>query len=242
VNILRDLLKSNKVLVIGHRGAFYDAPENTMLSFRKAVELGADMIELDVRMCKSGEIVVIHDADVRRTSDGEGLVRDLTLNELKKLDFGEGEKIPTLEEVLEFAKRKVYLNIELKEPDIVEKVVKLVEKYDMVNHVVVSSFYHNALLEVKEINPDILTAPLFMHRPVSATSLVRETKSNGLHPFIEFVDEGVVKEAKRNGYFVNVWTVDYPEDMEKLINMGVTGIITNDVSTARQIVNKLKRQ
>ncbi len=239
MSTLKDLLESNRVLVIGHRGAFYEAPENTMLSFRKAVELGADMIEFDVRMCKSGEIVVIHDADVRRTSDGEGFVREMTLEELRKLDFGEGERIPTLEEVLKFAKDRVYVNIEIKEPDIVEKVVKLVEKHDMVESVIISSFYHHALLKVKEVNPAILTAPLFMHRPVSAKSLANESKSNGLHPFLEFIDDEMIKEAKSESLFVNVWTVDDPEDMRKFVNMGVSGIITNDVSTARKIVDEL---
>ncbi|MGQ4891629.1 MAG: glycerophosphodiester phosphodiesterase [Candidatus Njordarchaeia archaeon] len=232
-------LRDQKPFIIGHRGAFSEAPENTMLSFEKAVELGADMIEFDVRMCKSGEIVVIHDAEVDRTSDGSGLVREMTLEELKQLDFGEGEKIPTLEEVLKFAKNKIALNIELKEPDIVDKVVALVESYDMVDDVIISSFYHNALVKVKELNPAITTAPLFMHRPVSVANLANITNSEGLHPWFEYVDKKFVEEAHKRNLFVNPWTVDDEETMRKMIEVGVDGIITNDIETLAEIISQI---
>lgn len=231
-------LREQKPLIIGHRGAFSEAPENTMLSFKTAVELGADMIEFDVRKCKSGEIVVIHDAEVDRTSDGSGFVREMTLDELKKLDFGDGEKIPTLEEVLKFAKNNIFLNIEIKEPDIVDKVVGQIETYDMVDEVIISSFYHNALVKAKELNPGITTAPLFMHRPVSIANLASITQSEGLHPWFEYADKSFVNEAHKKNIFVNVWTVDDEETMRKMVKIGVDGIITNDIETLVEVLNK----
>jgi len=236
---IRELIQAKKPIVIGHRGAFSEAPENTMLSFKTAVELGADMIELDVRMCRTGEIVVIHDAEVDRTSNGTGLVREMTLEELKELDFGEGEKIPTLGEVLEFAKDRIPVNIEIKEQDIVEKVVRLVERYGMVNQVIISSFFHNALLEVKKLNPSIITAPLFMHKPVNSANLAIETRSEGLHPYYEVIDEELIQQAHENNFFVNAWTVDYEEVVEKLIKMGIDGVITNDIEMVKDVIENL---
>ena len=237
---IREILKTKeKPLIIGHRGAFSEAPENTMLSFNTAYELGADMIEFDVRMCKSGEIVVIHDAEVDRTSNGEGKVGEMTLEELRKLDFGDGEKIPTLEDVLDFAKNRIFLNIELKEEDIVEKVVKLIEKYKMERQVIISSFYHGALLEVKKIKPGIITAPLFMHKPIDPGNLAIEAKSEALHPYFEYVDKEFVEKAKGSGIYLNVWTVDFPEEIERLAKLGVDGIITNDIEMAKEVLENL---
>src|SRR3990172_151413 len=105
---------SHKILRVGHRGAGGYAPENTLASFRKALELKVDMFELDVRLCRSGEVVVLHDETVDRTTDGSGAAGDLSFSQLKKLEAGRGEKIPTLEEVLELAAGKCGVNIELK--------------------------------------------------------------------------------------------------------------------------------
>ncbi len=201
--------------------------------------MGADAIELDVRMCKTGEIVVIHDAEVDRTSNGSGSVRELSLDELKRLDFGEGEKIPTLEEVLDFAKNRILVNIEIKEQGLAHRVLDIVEKMDMVNEVLISSFLHDELVAVKNINPKILTAPLIMHRPVSVKKLVEETKAEGVHPWYEYIDKRMIEEAKSNNIFINAWTVDFEDDMKKLLNMGINGIITNDVETLRDLVEKL---
>ncbi|MEM3426627.1 MAG: glycerophosphodiester phosphodiesterase family protein, partial [Thermoproteota archaeon] len=102
----------SSVLKIGHRGARFYEPENTLRSFRKALELGVDAVELDVRRTRDGELVVIHDAEVDRTTNGKGLVRELTLEEIRRLDAGKGEKIPTLEEALDFLDGRVKILIE----------------------------------------------------------------------------------------------------------------------------------
>ncbi len=117
------------MLKIGHRGAMGYAPENTLGSFAKALELGVDGIELDVHVCKSGEVVVIHDERVDRTTNGKGQVKEMTLKELKELDAGKGERIPTLEEVLDFVDRRAFIDIELKAEGIGNSVADIVRKY-----------------------------------------------------------------------------------------------------------------
>jgi glycerophosphoryl diester phosphodiesterase len=132
------------MLRIGHRGAKAYAPENTLASFRKALEIGVDAVELDVRKTKDNELVVIHDADVKRTTDGEGLVSDLTLKEIKGFSSGDGEKIPTLQEALNFLDKKVKVLIELKEVGIEEPVLSLVQKLGLEKNVVIVSFLEEA--------------------------------------------------------------------------------------------------
>ena len=216
-----------KPLCIAHRGAFVEAPENTLKSFKMAIEMGADMIELDVHLTKDRRVVVIHDDTIDRTSNGSGAVKDYTLEELKKFDFGEGEKIPTLEEVFELTKGKVLVNVEIKEMNMAKEVVEIIERYNMADKVLVSSFLHPVLLEVKRLNPTIKTGILFTCRPVSITNMARDARAEFVHPYYETLDKQLIDEAHKNGLEVNVWTVDDPDEMQKLIEWGVDGIITD---------------
>ncbi|HHW48137.1 MAG TPA: glycerophosphodiester phosphodiesterase, partial [Clostridiaceae bacterium] len=165
----------SKPVVIAHRGAPKHAPENTIAAFRKALELGAEGIELDVHLSADGHLVVIHDEKVDRTSDGKGLVKEKTLEELKALDFGswfskefKGETIPTLDEVLELLKSWTgIINIEIKGgsvfyPNIEEKVVRKIEKLKIEEKIIISSFNHYSLVEIKKLNPKIKTGILYV--------------------------------------------------------------------------------
>jgi len=232
-------MNRKKPWVVAHRGASKIAPENTLKSFKKAIELGADMIELDVRATKDREIVVIHDADISRTSNGKGFVRMYTLEELRRYDFGEGEKIPTLTDVLELARDKILVNIELKEPDIVKEVVEIIKKTEMVDQVMVSSFIHPALLMVKKLDPKIKTAVLFGCYPVNLVGLATEALANFINPYFEAVDENMVKIAHGAGLEVMPWTVDDENHMRRLIKLGVDAIITNDVEKLLHIRKEL---
>ena len=139
---------------IGHRGAAGHAPENTQASFRKAIELGCDMTELDVHVCASGDVVVIHDETLDRTTNGKGNVSDHTLTELKQLDAGKGEQIPLLQEVLELLKDRIMLNIELKGLGTAEPVYKIVKKTGWSNQdLTVTSFNRDMLTEYKKPRP-----------------------------------------------------------------------------------------
>ena len=148
------------MLKIGHRGAMGHEPENTLCSFQKALELGVDMIELDVYVLKTGELVVIHDDKVDRTTNGHGYVIDKSFKEIRSLDAGQGEKIPTLNEVFGLVDKKVPINVELKGEGTAIPVAKLIEQY--INdkgwteeHFLVSSFDHPELKKFKELKPNI---------------------------------------------------------------------------------------
>ena len=148
------------IIKVGHRGAMGYEPENTLRSFKKALELGVDMIEFDVYVCKSGELVVIQDDTLERTTNGKGLVIEKTLAELKELDAGKEEKIPTLEEIMDLADKKVKINIELKGDNTAKPVLNMIEKYVdekgwKYDDFLVSSFNHNELKKFKELNPKI---------------------------------------------------------------------------------------
>ena len=148
------------MLRIGHRGARAYAPENTLASFKKAMEIGVDAVELDVRKTKDNQLVVIHDADVKRTTNSEGLVSELTLKEIKSFS-ADGEKIPTLDETLDFLDKKVKVFIELKETGIEEQTLSIVHAKGLEKNVVIISFLEEALKKVRESDKDIETGLIY---------------------------------------------------------------------------------
>jgi glycerophosphoryl diester phosphodiesterase len=145
------------MLLIGHRGARAYAPENTLTSFRKAIELDANAVELDVRKTKDGKLVVIHDADVKRTTNGKGLVSELTLRQIKDLSIEGSEKIPTLEEVLDFLDKKVQVLIELKEAGYEKQVFEILHAKGLEKTVILTSFLEEALQKVRELDSNLAT-------------------------------------------------------------------------------------
>jgi glycerophosphoryl diester phosphodiesterase len=229
-------------LNFGHRGAPKAAPENTLASFQKAREMGADGVELDVMLCADGEVVAMHDFVVERTTDGHGRVRDLTLAQLKALDAGAwfgpqfaGERVPTLREVAAWAADHMLLNIELKSVSIradglEEKVIAIVREYGLEHRVVLSSFNPLALRRVKKIAPTLHTGLLYAgHLPIYLRRawLRPLVRPNALHPQYEMVTDAYLWWARRKGYRVNVWTPDQTLDMQRLIDQKMDMIITN---------------
>ncbi len=162
--------KPSNILNIAHRGASAYEPENTLRAFKRAIELNADMVEVDVRLSKDGYLMVIHDETVDRTTNGSGYVNMMTLKELKSLDAGNGEKIPTLEEVIDLVKGRCQLLIDVKDPPPIEKkIVNLIECTGMESDTVIIAYSYPDSLEekrIKEINPKIRTAALFNEAPV----------------------------------------------------------------------------
>jgi glycerophosphoryl diester phosphodiesterase len=216
-----------KLFVIAHRGASAFEPENTLRAVRRALDLGADMVEVDVRESRDGYIVVIHDATVDRTTDGRGCVKDMSLRELRMLDAGMGERIPTLEEVAKMVKGKAKLVVEVKVPGIEGKVVRLVEESSMENEALVTSFYHPVLRRVKSLNNNVRTGVIIASRPVKPVQLALDAESNALFPKHVYVDREMVLEAHENGLPVYPWTVDTVEELKRLIEMQVDGVVTN---------------
>lgn len=228
-------------LIIAHRGASAYAPENTMASFIKALEMNADGIELDVHMTKDKALVVCHDEKVDRTTDGEGFVKDFTLEEIKSLDagswFGEefkGQRIPELREVLELIKdTDIMLNIELKNAPIIyagieKKTIDMISEYKMEDRVIISSFNHYSLIEVKRINSRIKTGVLYIAGLVEPWIYAKRLNADALHPiFYNLLVPDFVKGCFENGIMINPFTVDDEMYIAALVNLKINGIITN---------------
>lgn len=213
-------------LLISHRGASHYEPENTLRSFRKALDMGSSVIEFDVRKSLDGHLVVIHDRTVDRTTDGKGTVSGKTLGELQSLDAGLGEKIPTLEEVLENFVGRCGLVVELKEKGTEEKTVSLIKEYGATKDVAVVSFREDCLRAVSELDHSIPTGLI----TVFGFGCVKKALSLGCSIVAtnhRFMTRRLVSEARRNGLFVCCWTVNDPRRGEKLAGIGLHGVITN---------------
>jgi glycerophosphoryl diester phosphodiesterase len=214
------------MLRIGHRGARAYEPENTIRSFKKAIEIGVDAVELDVRKTKDGQLVVMHDADVKRTTDGEGLVSELTLKEIKGFSAEKGEKIPTLKEALDFLDKKVKVIIELKETGVEDEVLALVKANRLEKNVIVTSFLEDALQKVRELDKDIATGLIYAkHKNPLKTAL--ELKAQYLVALYRFTHTANVQKAHENGLKVIVWTINTPEEVAAYIQKGVDGIASD---------------
>lgn len=228
------------VINYAHRGASGYYPENTMLAFEKAVELGCDGIETDVQMTSDGELVLIHDEMVNRTTNGSGFVKDYNLKELRKLNAGKWFdskykhiKIPTAEELIILAEEKnIIINFEIKTgivmyPNIEEKLISLIMKHNIQNRVILSSFNHYSMVNCKQIAKDIKTGLLYMEGLYKPEVYCKLVGADALHPFFYAVNSDMVKAAKIEGFQINPFTVNEELYMMNLILAGVDGIITN---------------
>jgi len=234
-------LKSKKnPYILGHRGASGYAPENTLEAFKMALDMGADGIELDVQITKDGQLVVIHDEQIDRTSNGKGLVRDYTLDELRKFNFNnhmdnyEFCQIPTFEEVLQlFCGKDRYINAELKTgifeyPGIEKQVIEMVHKYNMQDYVFYSSFNFDTMERCRQIDAECYIGLLYDNHPFKALKKAIELKANALHPHYCFVCHPVyMLRAKIHGIEVNSWTINKSLIMRWTKLNGVKTIITN---------------
>lgn len=216
------------VLRIGHRGAAGHEPENTLLSLNKAVGLGCDMTEIDVHVCASDEVVVIHDDLVDRTTDGTGIVSKLSLDELKALDAGKGENISTLNEVLSSLKGRISLNIELKGEGTPEPVFGTVEGSGWApDELVFTSFDWKMLEEYRELDPGARLGPLAHVNIFHAARFASKLDAYCVNPLHHLCSRSFIGKAHKRGLKVYPWTVNEPGDIEKMKNFGVDGIISD---------------
>jgi len=226
------------MLIIGHRGACGYEPENTLKSFQCAIDMGVDMIELDVYVCKTGELVVHHNDDVDRTTNGRGNIADMTFQQLRELKIRElnidtTEKIPTLSEVIECVGRRMPINIELKGPGTARPIAQLIKKYLeygwQKQDFVVSSFEHEKIREFKELLPDIKIGALFLdwNRCLDIVAVATEHKA----AFIGLATKGITKKfiqkIHQAGFPVFVWTVNDKKSADSMRALGVDGIFSN---------------
>ncbi len=219
-------ISKQRFIKIAHRGASAYEPENTLRSFRRAIEMKADMIEFDVRLSRDGHLVIVHDERVERTTNGDGLVKEKTLNELRRLDAGKGERVPTLEEVINFARGKTGFVIELKEPGTEEGVISLVKEDGIIGDVFIVSFHRDLIKSVKDLGPRIRTG-LILYSSPDPIRLAKECLADAVAPFHDFVVKDLVQEAHNSNLILITWTVDSREEAERLKDMGVDGIVTN---------------
>jgi glycerophosphoryl diester phosphodiesterase len=186
----------------------------------------ADMIEFDVRLSRDGHLVVMHDEEVDRTTNGHGFVKEKTLSELKKLDAGMGEDIPTLEEVIALSKGRVGLVIELKEPRTEEGVLRLIKENNLLEEIFIVSFNQDLIKRVKELEPRIKTGLILLSYP-DPVRLAKGCFADAVAPFHEFVTLELIEKAHKNNLSIIAWTVDNREKAEELKNQGIDGIVTN---------------
>ena len=226
-------------LIYAHRGASAYAPENTLEAYRMAVEMGAEGIELDVHLSKDGEIVVIHDSSVDRTTNGSGRVPDFPLQELKELDASngmeayKGVKIPTLREVYELLQPfGTLVNVEIKSdesfyPGIEEKLLELEKEMGMAGRIIYSSFNHYTIANLRRLDPDVKLGLLYMSGLYEPWHYARHVGAQFIHPFFpSLLVPGLAAGCLENGVGINAWTVDDPAMLELCLQSGAN-IITN---------------
>nr|MDO8113200.1 glycerophosphodiester phosphodiesterase family protein [Candidatus Sigynarchaeota archaeon] len=218
------------VLIIAHRGFHVEHPENTMLAFKKAIEIGAGGIELDVHATIDGKLIVMHDGTVDRTTNGKGSIDKMSWEEIQNLDTGHGEHPPLLEDVIVLCKEHgTFLNIEIKAMGIHEQVVALVKKHGYVDTVLVSSFMHIILPAVKKIEPGIKVAALIpdLAPKVVMGVIAKLFPVDAVNPFYKACKPAFMTAAKNKGLAIYAWTVDDVRDAKRIAALGVAGIITN---------------
>lgn len=243
-----------KPSIFAHRGSKAHAPENTLAAFELAITHKADAIELDVKLCADGQVVVIHDSTVDRTTDGTGQVRKLSLAALKELDAGSyfdiafrGEAIPTLGEVLGAVGKRIPINIELTNyaaptDALPTKVAELVMLHGLERQVMFSSFNPLALVRARKFLPKVPIGLLGLDGIAGAwtrTPLANLVPHEALHPWVGDVDQALVNWAHQRNRRLHVYTVNDPQQMRNLYTWGADGIFTDDPLLARETLAAL---
>jgi glycerophosphoryl diester phosphodiesterase len=219
-------------LVIGHRGAMGHETENTLPSIQKAMDLGVDMIEIDVFKIKSGEIVVFHDDKLDRLTNAPGNIEDYYIFDLKKVMIDGGHKIPMLQDVLKLIDNKVALNIELKGAGTTDRVNHILNSYIekrnwSPENFIISSFNWDELKEMRRHNPNVAIAVLTEEDPVDAIPVAKELNAVAINPYFKNLDVDKANEIREAGFKIYTWTVNEPTDIDDMKRIGVDGIITN---------------
>lgn len=212
-------------LVYGHRGAAAEFPENTLAGFRRALELGIEGVELDVHLSKDGVPVIIHDETVDRTTDGTGAVADLTVDELRNLDAGDGEYVPTLAEVLDLIGDRLHVDIEIKANDAGQAVLEEVTGRD--TRWVISSFDWDVLRYVRSVDKDAEIWVLAMGATDDALAVVEELGATALALWQRAIDEDIARMLVEKNIPFWPWTVNFPSQARRLVEWGAFGICTD---------------
>ena len=226
--------------IMGHRGAPAYEPENTLRSIRKALAMGVDAVEIDVQLTKDGELAVIHDGTVDRTTNGKGAVQDFTLAELKGLDAGKGEAIPSLAEMAAAVAGKAHLVIELKEPGTAPALLHFIQTRGIFQETHVISFWHQAVKAMKEKEPRLQTGVLMVGSPADPVGLARAARADALVLHYAYVTPDLVQAAHTAGLLVYVWNIDDVETVKPYLAMHLDGIGSNRPDILVEYIKGLK--
>jgi len=221
------------MLIIGHRGAAELAPENTLKSIQLALDSNVDMVEIDIAVCNTGETLLMHDDKVDRCTDGKGYIAELSFDYLRTLNAGEGEIIPTLQEVINLIDGRRPLNIEIKGKGSSDEVAQIISneienKGRTVNDFLVSSFDHSELACFKKLCPKIRISPIISCHPVALAALAEDMGAWSLNMKREYVSREIVEDAHRRGIKVLIFTVNHPEELSRLEKLNIDGVFTNN--------------
>ena len=236
------------VEITAHRGGARTAPENTLAAFQQAIDEGADWVELDVQQTADGVLMVMHDANLKRTTGLDKNFWEVTYDEIKDLDNGSwfgpafsGERVCTLEEALALCKDKIKMNIEVKPDghgtDLERKTVELINRYNMRDQVVVASISYDALVRVKKADPRMPT----MYDMTLAYGYINYIECVDYFSVDDFfVTQQLVNDTRKAGKTIFAWTVNDPANMQRLISYGINGLVTDDVRTAREMAENFE--
>jgi glycerophosphoryl diester phosphodiesterase len=216
---------------IAHRGASVDRPENTLAAFEEAVRQGADVIEADIRVTSDGELLVLHDATLDRTTNAQGALAEANYARARSLDAGRGERIPTPDEVLEVARDRVRVTFDIKDDDAVDGLVAMVRELEMSESVTYMSFQPEVADRIRALG---LASPVMQSVDSAAGLASITTRHGGVYHGISgigipaaLISAELTEDLQRHGFGVFAWTVDDPDEMQRLISCGVNGILTN---------------
>jgi glycerophosphoryl diester phosphodiesterase len=226
--------------IMGHRGAKAYEPENTLRSIRRALDLGVQAVEIDIHLSRDGHLVVIHDATVDRTTNGKGRVADLSWEELRHLDAGMGERLPSLEEVVDTVRGQAHLFVELKDPQAVESLAAFFSAQDLFTEAHVISFWHPALKQLRRLEPQIHTGVLFVGCPVDPPALARAADARALVLNYQYVTPALVQAARQAGLTIAVWNIDDVADFIPLLPLDLDYIGSNAPDRLINYLHSLK--
>jgi glycerophosphoryl diester phosphodiesterase len=221
------MTRSAKVLRIGHRGAAGHAPENTLASIEQAVALGCALAEVDVRRTADGSLVLLHDKRVDRTTNGKGLVAEMGLEDLRKLDAGGRERIPTLEEALQAANGRIGLILEIKAEGLAYDICGIVRASGFTGPIIYASFLHDELQHLRRADPDARTMALFKKLPKDPAADAVRLQATHVGLRFNVATTPLVKALHKAGLVVFAYTVNKPKDIQRMRTLGADGIVSD---------------
>jgi glycerophosphoryl diester phosphodiesterase len=227
--------------IMGHRGAAGLEPENTLLSIRRALELGVTAVEVDVHLSRDGRLVVIHDDTVDRTTNGRGRVRDLTFPELRRLDAGKGERLPSLEEVADLVAHRAHLVVEVKAPEAGPVLTDFIRGTGLFERVHAISFWHPVVKAMKEKEPRLRTGVLLVGCPADPAGLARAALADALVLHYAYITPELVAQAHAAQLLVFVWNIDDLETLKPYLTLDLDGIGTNRPDVVVEFVRRWRQ-